>query len=140
MIETAPSLSVSLDKLSFIITKTREFDAEDVLTDPDDELAAGDEAMMSVPQRQSEDPIADELASFIDALTEDEQIDLVALAWLGRGDASIGEWDSLRKEAERAHNNRTSAYLLGMPLLSDYLEDALGQFGCTQEDFETGRL
>jgi hypothetical protein len=34
-----------------------------------------------------------------------EQIDLVTLTWLGRGDGTIEEWDQLRAEASRAHNN-----------------------------------
>ena len=81
-----------------------------------------------------------ELKSFIGALTEDEQIDLVALTWLGRGDATIDEWEEIRAEAARAHNRRTASYLLGMPLLSDHLEEALSQFGCSCEEFEQGHL
>jgi hypothetical protein len=45
-----------------------------------------------------EDPVADEIRGFIGALNEDEQIDLVALAWLGRGDGTIDDWDELRAE------------------------------------------
>jgi len=61
-------------------------------------------------------------------LTEDEQIDLVALTWLGRGDGTLDDCDDLRAEAERAHNKRTASYLLWMPLLPNHLEDALSQF------------
>jgi uncharacterized protein DUF3775 len=53
-------------------------------------------------------------------MTEDEQIDLVTFAWVGRGDGSIEDWGELRSEA--AHNKRTTSYLLGMPLLADYLD------------------
>ncbi len=140
MIDTAPPLSISPEKLCFIIAKAREFDAKDVVTDPDDGSNASDDAMISVLEDHEDDPVAAELTGFIDALTEDEQVDLVALAWLGRGDASLEEWPSLREEAERAHNNRTAAYLLGMPLLPDHLEDALSEFGTSGEDFEIGRL
>jgi len=63
------------------------------------------------------------------AMTEDEQVDLVTLAWLGRGDGSLEDWNELRDEAARAHNRRTASYLLGMPLLADYLDEALAQFG-----------
>ena len=54
-------------------------------------------------------------------MNEDEQIDLVTLAWLGRGDGDAGDWNELRAEAVCSHNKRTATYLLGMPLLSDYL-------------------
>ena len=71
---------------------------------------------------------------FIGALSEDEQIDLVALAWLGRGDGTIDDWDDIRREAARAHNKRTASYLLGMPLLSNHLEDTLSQFGISCDE------
>ena len=72
----------------------------------------------------------------IRALNEDEQIDLVALAWLGRGDGDVSDWQEIRAEAARAHNRRTAQYLIGIPLLSDYLEEALTQFGHSVEEFE----
>jgi len=72
----------------------------------------------------------------IRGLNEDEQIDLVALAWLGRGDGDLDDWQDLRAEAARAHNKRTAEYLLGMPLLGDYLEEALSQFGHSTEEFD----
>jgi hypothetical protein len=46
----------------------------------------------------------------------------------------------LRAEAARAHNGRTARYLLGMPLLPDYLEEALAQFNLSCADFERDRL
>jgi hypothetical protein len=76
-----------------------------------------------------------ELNGFINALSEDEQIDL-ALAWLGRGDGDIEDWDALRAKARRAHNKRTASCLLGLPLLSDFLEDALAEFRRSCEEFE----
>ena len=66
----------------------------------------------------------------------DEQIDLVALMWLGRGDGDLDNWRELRSEAARAHNNRAGSYLIGTPMLADYLEEALSQFGKSFEDFE----
>jgi hypothetical protein len=140
MVETAPSLSISPEKVCFIIVKAREFDAKDVVTDPDSSSNASDDAMRSVLEDHPDDPVVAELRGFIGALTEDEQVDLVALTWLGRGDGSIDDWDGLRAEALRAHNNRTASYLLGNPLLSDHLEEGLSQFGRSCEEFELGRL
>ncbi|MCA6106759.1 DUF3775 domain-containing protein [Bradyrhizobium sp. CNPSo 4026] len=76
------------------------------------------------------------MTAIIRGLNVDEQIDLVALAWLGRGDGELDEWDDLRAEATHAHNKRTAEYLLGMPLLGDYLEEALSQFGHSVAEFE----
>jgi hypothetical protein len=67
-------------------------------------------------------------------MSEDEQIDLVTLAWLGRGDGTLDDWADLRAEAARAHNKRTASYLLGMPLLSNHLKDALAQLGISCDE------
>jgi hypothetical protein len=134
MLDTAPNLSISPDKLCFIITKAREFDVKDVVTDPDDSSNPADDAMLAVLEDHPDDPVLQELTSFIGALDEDEQIDLVALAWLGRGDGTIDDWDDLRAEAARAHNKRTAPYLLGMPLLPNHLEDAISQFGISCDE------
>ena len=129
MLDTAPNLSISPEKLCFIIAKAREFDVKDVVTDPDDASNPTDDAMLAVLEDHPDDPVLQELTGFIGALSEDEQIDLVALSWLGRGDGTLDDWDELRGEASRAHNKRTASYLLGMPLLSNHLEDAISQFG-----------
>ncbi len=130
-----PELSISEQKLCFIIAKAREFDVKDVVTDPDDSSNATDDAMLSVLEDHKDDPVVQELTAVIFAMSEDEQIDLVALTWLGRGDGTIEDWSELRAEAARAHNRRTASYLLGIPLLSDYLEEAISQFGisCNEE-------
>jgi hypothetical protein len=131
-----PSLSISPEKIGFIVAKAREFDAKDVVTDPDIVSNPSDDGMISVLEDHRDDPVAQEIKAFIGALSEDEQIDLVALAWLGRGDGDISDWEALRAEAARAHNNRTASYLLGMPQLSDFLEDAFAEFGGSCEDLE----
>ena len=46
----------------------------------------------------------------------------------------------MRAEAARTHNKRTAAYLLGMPLLADHLEEALSQFDRSCDEFEMGHL
>ena len=133
--DNLPELSISEQKLCFIIAKAREFDVKDVVTDPDDSSNATDDAMLSVLEDHKDDPVVQELTAVIFAMSEDEQIDLVALTWLGRGDGTIEDWSELRAEAARAHNRRTASYLLGIPVLSDYLEEAISQFGisCDEE-------
>ena len=137
---TLPGLSISPEKICFVVVKAREFAAKDIVTDPEDSSHASDDGMISVLEDHRDDPVVQELRGFINALTEDEQIDLVALTWLGRGDGDIEDWNALRAEASRAHNNRTASYLLGMPQLADFLEDGLAAFGGSCEEFEMGRL
>lgn len=140
MLKNPPSLSIATDKVCFLIFKAREFDVKDAVTDPGDASNATDDQMISVLEDHREDPVDEEIRAFIGALNEDEQIDLVALAWLGRGDGTIDDWDELRAEAARAHNTRTAAYLLGMPLLADHLEEGLSAFNESCDEFEMGRL
>jgi hypothetical protein len=116
---TMPTLSISPEKVCFFIAKAHEFDI--------------DESGANVADEGMIDPTFQELTAFINALTEDEQVDLVALSWLGRGDGDLSDWDDLRNEAARLHNNRTAAYLLGNPMLGDHLEEGLAIFGISTE-------
>jgi len=135
-----PDLQISTDKVCHVIVKARAFDAKDVLTDPDEASNASDDGMVEILEDHGDDATEDELAAFVEALNFDEQVDLVALTWLGRGDATLDDWSRLRAEAEQRHNSRTAEYLLGMPQLGDLLEEGLTQFGLDCEGFELGRL
>ncbi len=124
-----PELTISTDKVCFIIAKAEEFDAKDVVTEPDPGSNPTDDGEIGVLEDHRDDPVVAELVGFIAAMSEDEQIDLVSLTWLGRGDGTLAEWSELRAEAARAHNRRTAQYLLGMPLVANYLADGLAAFG-----------
>lgn len=119
--------ALTSDQVAFIIQKAREFDVKVDVNDPDSGSNASDDGMLAVYEDLPDDPSLAELTAFLDALNEDGQVELVALAWLGRGDEGAEDWDELIKEARRAHNERTASYLLGMPLLSDYLEEGLAK-------------
>ncbi|MDE1569857.1 DUF3775 domain-containing protein [Aquabacter sediminis] len=136
----APELSIPLEAVCFIIIKAREFDAKDVVTDPDDGSNASDDGMAAVLEDHGDDPTRAEIVGHIRALNEDEQVELVALAWLGRGDGTLADWDDLKAQAADARSGRTASYLLGMPLLADYLADGLSQFDLSCQDFEMDRL
>src|SRR5215468_3553697 len=97
----ASTLGISSEKVCYIIAKARQFEAKDVVADPDSGSNPTDDGVVSVLEDQPDDPVYEELIAFIAGLDEDEQVDLVALAWLGRGDASLEEWDDLRSEAAR---------------------------------------
>lgn len=133
-------LTISPEKVCFVIIKAREFDAKDAVTDPNPGSNPSDDNDAAVLEDHRDDPVVEELTSLINSLSEDEQIDLVTLAWLGRDDYSAGDWAEVREEASRAHNKRTANYLLGMPLLGDFLEEGLSMLGYSCEEFEINRL
>lgn len=132
-----PELAISAEKVRFLIEKTREFDVKEGASDPDSGSNAADDNMVDVLADDGEDPVVGEITGFIKAMSDDEQIDLVALMRLGRGDGTIEEWDDLRREAADGRNDRTAAYLLGEPLVSDYLAEGLDAFGLTWTDERT---
>jgi hypothetical protein len=132
-----PELAISTDDVAYLIVKAREFDVKEANSDPDSGSNATDDNMIDVLEDNGCDPVANEIAGFINSLTDEEQIDLVALMRLGRGDATIEEWDDLRREVAEERDRRTARYLLGEPLLGDYLADGLAAFGLTWVDEET---
>jgi hypothetical protein len=134
---TMPELAISADKVGFLIEKLREFDVKEEATDPDSGSNGADDNMIDVLEDDGDDPVVREITGFVNAMTEDEQIDLVALMRLGRGDGSIEDWDELRREAADGSNGRTARYLLGEPLVSDYLAEGLDTFGLTWSDERT---
>lgn len=135
-----PTLSISSEKVCFLIVKAREFDVQDVDTELDSGSNPSDDRMIDVLEESKDNPVAQEIRVFIAELGEEEKADLIGLMRLGRGDGTMEEWEALRAEGFREHKGRVAAYLMGDPLLSDYLEEGLSQFGFSCAEFEIGRL
>jgi hypothetical protein len=110
------TFSVSPEKVCFIIVKAREFDAKDEVTEADPGSNPSDDKDVGILEEHEDDPVVEELTSLVNSLSEDEQIDLVALMWLGRDDYVASDWPTVPEEATRAHNDRTAEYLIGTPL------------------------
>jgi hypothetical protein len=128
-----PELSISTEQIGFLILKAREFDAKEGVSDPDEGSNATDDRMIDVLEDNADDPVAREIAGFINALSIDEQIDLVTLVRLGRGDGTVDDWDDLRAEVAGSINRRTASYLLGQPMLGDLLAQGLDELGLSSD-------
>jgi Protein of unknown function (DUF3775) len=122
-------LGINAEKVCYIISKARAFDVKEDVSDPDSGSNPTDDGMADVLENLADDPTYQEAVEFIRGLDEEEQINLVSLAWLGRGTYETGEWREALREARAQHNNRTAEYLMGLPLLGDYLEEGLAAFG-----------
>jgi hypothetical protein len=132
-------LVIPLERLAFIIAKAREFDAE-VPIEPD--AAAGsdppDDDERQVLLDTPDNPTEEELRDAIDGLGPPERHELLALMWLGRGDYDADSWpEALREAVETTIANATD-YLVGTPLLGDYLEEGAAALDLSLEDFERG--
>jgi hypothetical protein len=123
-----PHLDIPTDKLGFIILKAREYDVKESDSDPDEGSNATDDDNLDVLEDTPDDPVREELLGAIRDLNEEERVQLVALAWLGRGTYDLSEWRTALDTARSEHRKRTAEYLLGLPLLGDYLEDGLSMF------------
>jgi Protein of unknown function (DUF3775) len=130
-----PTLRISTEKVCYVVVKAREFDVKVAPEWLDDGSNPTDDGMMRILEDYADDPTLAELRSYLRAMDDDELDDLVALTWIGRGDYTIDEWEDLMREVRdlRASEN-TVRYLIGIPLLGDYLEDGLNEFGLTCTD------
>lgn len=133
---------ISTEKVCYLIVKAREFDVKVDVEEPEPGGNPSDFGSREILQDYADDPTLQEIKAFVDDLNEDEQIDLVALTWVGRGDYGISEWEEARTEAARARDEHghTAEYLLGAPMLGDLLEEGLSQFDLNCEDVELSHL
>ena len=129
-------LDIAPEKVAQVIVLARELDGKvgawDGGLDEDDPDA--------VLETRANDPLEAELRGFIAEMNVDEQVSLVALMWVGRGTYEPEDWDEAVDTARSERVNKTENYLLGVPMLSDYLEEGLEKMGISVEDAEEGIL
>jgi hypothetical protein len=121
--------SLGADVVSYIIVKAREFD---VKVEPVEEAPASDEAddgQRIVLEDFADDPNYQELREAIEDLDDDAAAELVALMWIGRGTFDAEDWDEALETARREATHSTADYLIGTPMLGDFLEEGLAALG-----------
>lgn len=133
-------LTISPEKVCYIIVKAREYDEKEAVVDPESGSNPSDDKGVAVLEDFANDPTYEELSGAIVALNEDEQIDLVALTWIGREDFGPEEWEAARAEAAAVRNKQVPGYLLGIPQLGDYLEEGLAALGLSCEGVDLRHL
>ena len=109
-----PDLDISAEKVAWVILRAREFESKVSSFDKGDQETS-DEQLGSILENRANDPTMRELVSFIRGLNEDEQVNLVAIAWIGRGTYGPEDWDEALATARAEANTPTWRYLLGMP-------------------------
>ena len=80
-------------------------------------------------EEATEDLTDQELRQLIRELNVDEAAELIALTWIGRGDYESVEFADAVTEARQRNYKSTARYLLGMPMLGDWLEEGLEAIG-----------
>jgi hypothetical protein len=126
-------LSISLETVCRIIIRAREFEAQVPAVDPDDGSNPTDDGDVEVLEDENNSAVEEELITTIDDLAEDEQQELIALALIGRGTFDATEWeDAMETAADELRD--ASGYLLGLPMLSSFLEAGLAAFDLSCDD------
>lgn len=125
---------IAPEKVAHVIVKAREYGAKVGAWNDTTEEGDADEDPAAILEDFADDPTSDELAGFISALNEDEKAALVALVWVGRGTYEPEEFSEAVETASLEKVNSTAMYLLGLPLLADYLEEGLEKLGHSPED------
>jgi hypothetical protein len=133
-------LEIAPEKVAHVIIKAREYNVKVGAWNDNPAEGDADESPEAILETFANDPTREEIAGFIDALNDDEQAHLVALAWVGRGTFEPDEFAEAVETATSERTNSTAHYLLGQPLLADYLEEGLEKLGYPVEDIESDVL
>lgn len=130
--ETPADFNLSRDQLAYIVLTARGYGALVAPTDPDEGSNASDDRAIDVLEDTPDNPIGKELRAAIASLNVEAQINLVALAWLGRGD--FEHWLEAKRSAQDARRDGpTTRYLMTMPLLAEYIESGAEAIGVNLE-------
>ncbi|MBV9828088.1 MAG: DUF3775 domain-containing protein [Alphaproteobacteria bacterium] len=126
-----PELRISADKVCALIEAARELAGKVPSTTGDSTTTGDDSRLVTLEEYPGYDDRRHQAVEFIAGLNVDEQIDLLALIWLGRGDYDIEEWDDAIAEAEARIAARDPDYMLGDATLPEYLGNGLSAFDMT---------
>lgn len=124
------TIDISPSKVARIIIRARQLDAKTARWDTPADEADADTILEARPSDATEA----ELRSYISDLNSDEQAALVALMWIGRETFTADDLDEALETARSERTSPTEDYLLGIPLLSDYLTSGLEALGYDPED------
>ncbi len=133
-----PELEIAPEKIGWLILKARAFDAKVAPAIRAEDSSEDEEHILMENAR--DDPDAAEISGFIRALNVDEAINLVALVWVGRGTYDIDSWEEALETARSERTTGTDRYLLGLPMLADYLAEGLSAFGMDPAEAEADAL
>jgi hypothetical protein len=122
-------LDINPDDVCQLVQLARDFHAQEAVVLPD-ETSDQDLDMSGVAAEGSPTgPVRAEFRTIIADLEPRQQLELVALLRLGRGDFTVDEWDARMAESGNAWSGRMVDDLLDQPLLADYLTEGLEQLG-----------
>ena len=124
-----PELRISTAKVEEFIEAAREVAGKVAPTTGDRTTTGDDSKLVSVEDYPGDDARRQQMSDFITGLNIDEQVDLLALILVGRGDFEIAEWHAAVREARVRITRRDADFMIGDAALPEYLGTALDAFG-----------
>lgn len=122
-------LNVNPEIVCRMIVLARVFHAKEAVSIPQEPTSPSDDWALQVLADHEDDEVFQEFKSIVDDLEPDQQQEVVALLWLGRGDGPLEDWAALLEQAAADWNERTAEYLIAHPYLADHLLEALDLHG-----------
>ena len=86
---------------------------------------ASDDEVAAMLQETEGDLSRDEIRQEIESMNDEQKDGLVALFWIGRGDAEPEQWEQTKALARQQHEGPVSRYLLGQPEVGEFLAEGL---------------
>lgn len=105
-----------------LILRARGYDGKEQVDDFERDPDTGELDAVEQFETGEKDPGREEIENWISALDEEAQAELVALYWIGRGDYEGRDFVQSVKDARERRTTPTADYLLGAPLMGDYIE------------------
>ncbi|SLN68195.1 hypothetical protein AQS8620_03203 [Aquimixticola soesokkakensis] len=126
-------MEISPSIVAHVIVRAREIDVKVGRWDEPGDAMESD----AILEARATDATDQELREFMTSLNDDEKAELVAIMWIGRDTFTTDDWDEAVETAKgESGDTPTEDYLLGIPLLADYLEEGLNLLGIDPEEEE----
>jgi hypothetical protein len=122
-------IDVNTETVRRLVALAREIQGQDAIARPDETATMGVEWDGERVDSQEQDLSSAEFRCIVEDLEPDQQQQVVALMWLGRGDYLPEEWEDAVALAEEQWTEETASYLLAHPMLADELSAALVALG-----------
>lgn len=113
------------DEIEELVLRFNAVMAKEGMDIPDPGGNASDDEVAETLQETTGDLSRDEITQEIESMNDEQKDALVALLWIGRGDAEPAEWEATKALARQQHDGLVSRYLLGQPEVGEFLTEGL---------------
>ncbi|WP_404364204.1 DUF3775 domain-containing protein [Marinobacter sp.] len=122
-------LQVNPETVCRLVELAQSFHVQEQISIPDQPNSPAEDWSRQMLADHADNTSVQEFRTVVEDLEPDQQQEVMALMWLGRGDFTLEEWEAILTEAEEQWTPETADYLLMHPMLADYLLEGLDLHG-----------